>query len=229
MQKQAVNIRPATIPPDPKSLHSSLEISAAMPFGRLCFYTRETFSRLLMYLPPTSPPRETPSKIAQYERSGVVSCHLGVADQLQSLPPGIDSSAMINIGTRPECLVENVQRFRPFLPDRCGFFGPENLKIVGSYPFDAGGFADLWMGERNDGAIVAIKSLRCYSSLSCLPAYVVSDERSHNPFPLINIISRSCTRKHRHTVSSTTMTTLLSHSLGFIQPLNTPSLSFLSL
>ena len=155
--------------------HPPLEIVAAMPFDCLCFYTRETFSRLLACLPPTSRLRETPSKRAQCEWSNVVSCHLGIADQLQSLPPGIDLSSMINPGSRPECPVEAVEHFRPFLQDGWMWVfwtgGPEDC---GAISVRCRWFADLWMGERTDGAIVAIKSLRYYSFSSCLPTYLVS-------------------------------------------------------
>lgn len=59
------------------------------------------------------------------------------------------------------------------LPPNCRRLGQEDLKIVGTRPIDAGGFADVWVGEM-DGRAVAVKSYRCYASANCTPTYKVS-------------------------------------------------------
>ena len=94
----------------------------------------------------------------------------------QSLPPEIDLSPMNNPGTQPENLIDAVRNLQPFLPSGCELLGQGDLKITCSYPIDAGGFADVWLGEMNDGMTVAIKSHRYYSSSSCLSVYLVSTE-----------------------------------------------------
>ena len=102
------------------------------------------------------------------------SCTVDTLDHSLSLPPEIDLSPMNNPGTPPEHLVDAVRNLGPFLPAGCELLGQGDLKIIGSCPIDAGGFADIWVGERDDGTKVAIKSYRYYSSSSCLPIYLVS-------------------------------------------------------
>jgi len=81
---------------------------------------------------------------------------------------------MTDPSTPPEHLIDAVRNLKPFLPIGYGMLGQGDLKILGSYPVDASGFADVWIGELNDGTAVAIKSLRYYSSSSRLPVYLVS-------------------------------------------------------
>lgn len=95
----------------------------------------------------------------------------------------------------PEHLVGAVHNLKPFLPSGCEILGHGDLKITGSRPVDAGGFADIWVGERDDGTKVAIKSHRCYSSSSCSPIYSVSVERYRNEFCLFKVTGRGCTTK----------------------------------
>jgi len=103
-------------------------------------------------------------------------------DHSLSLPPEINFSLANNTGTPPEHLVDAVRNLRPFLPIGCELLGEGDLKFVGSTPIDAGGFADVWVGERGDGTKAAIKSYRYYSSSSCLPTYLVSVECYRNVF-----------------------------------------------
>ena len=141
----------------------------------LPFYARSTVSRFPLY--PRSPfhPRGTPpSRGGQHERCGF-SCVADTPDQ--SLLPEIDLSPMNNPGTSPENLIDAVRNLKPFLPSGYELLEQGDLKITGSYPIDAGGFADAWVGEMNDGTTVVIKSHRYYSSSSCLPVYLVSTEQ----------------------------------------------------
>jgi hypothetical protein len=73
--------------------------------------------------------------------------------------PLIDYFPTTDIGT----LVNMAGRLRPSLPGDCPWFGQEDLKVVGAHPIDAGGFADVWVGEMGDRK-VAIKSYRCHAS-----------------------------------------------------------------
>ena len=99
---------------------------------------------------------------------------ISMPDELQSLPPGIDLSPIYNPVTSSQLLVDTVQRSEPFLPAGCELLREEDVEVIGPYPIDAGGHADVWVGRRNDGTMVAIKSHRCYSSSSCLPVFLVS-------------------------------------------------------
>lgn len=84
---------------------------------------------------------------------------------------------MTNLGVLPEELVDAVRGLKQLLPIGCELFGEGDLKLVGSRPIDVGGFADVWVGERNDSTVVAVKSRRYYSSSSYLPVYSVSHRR----------------------------------------------------
>jgi len=146
-----------------------------MPSKNLPLYARDTFSRLLLYIRLSFHSRQTsPSRSTQREWCSVPSCAVDTPDQSQSLPPEIDLSPFTDPGTPPEHLVDAVRRLEPSLPIGCELLGHGDLKIVGSHPIDAGRFADVWVGEMNDGTTVAIKSLRYYSSSSCLPICLVS-------------------------------------------------------
>ena len=45
------------------------------------------------------------------------------------------------------------------------------MKVDGTRPIDAGGFADLWVGEMGDRK-VAVKSYRCYTSADSMTAHI---------------------------------------------------------
>lgn len=190
--------------------------------------SRDSFSRLLMYLCLLVHPQEpSPSGAVQDEPRGIVSHPAGVLDHSLSLPPEVDLSSITNPGTPPEHLVVAVRNLRPLLPIGCELFGQDDLSIIGSYPIDAGGFADVWMGKMNDGTTVAIKLYRHYSSSSCLSIYMVSAKR-YRVFYLLMVTRSGCTRKRWYAVASATAARVLSHSWGFIQPRNTRSPSFSS-
>ena len=132
------------------------------------------FCRALNYICRLFHPHETlPLGRVQNEGSEMQLCLAEEPVQLESLPPCIDLSTIANPTAQPEDLVDAVHDLKPFLSAGCEFLGQGDLKIVGTCPIDAGGFADVWMGERNDGTVVAIKSHRHHSSSSCLPIYSV--------------------------------------------------------
>lgn len=154
-----------------------------MPSKHLPSHAGGTFSRLLVHLRLLFHPQGTsPPRGAQHEWCDEPSCTTCLPDQSQSLPPEINLSPMINPGAPPEHLVNAVEDLKSFLPVGCDLLGQGDLKIIGSRPIDAGGFADVWLGEMNDGTVVAIKSHRYYSSSSCLPMYLVSGEYRHDVF-----------------------------------------------
>jgi len=171
-------------------------ISVEMPSKYPPFHARDIFPRLLMYLRLLFHPQGTPPfRDAQHDRCGMTSRAVDPLGHLLSLLSEIDLSSLSDPGTPPEHLVDAVRNLGPFLPTGCELLGQGDLKIVGSTPVDAGGFADIWAGERDDGTKVAIKSYRYYSSSSCLPTYLVSVERHRNVFCLLKVTRRGCSRK----------------------------------
>jgi hypothetical protein len=209
---------------------SYLTILAAMATKHFLLYVGDAFTRLLVHLRLLFHPQGAPpSRGTQYDWCGMPSRTVDALGHWLSLPPEIDLSPMNSPGTPPERLVEAVRNLGPFLSVGCEMLGQGDLKIVGSRPVDAGGFADIWIGERDDGTKVAIKSYRYYSSSSCLPIYLVSVERHRNVFCLLKVIRRGCTGKQRHAAVSTTTAIFLYRSLGFTPLVNTRSLSFSSL
>ena len=168
-----------------------------MPSKHLPFHIREAFPRLLLHLRLSFHPQRIPPLTgAQHERCDVPSHAADILDHSLSLPSEVDLSSMNNSGIPPKHLVDTVHSLGPFLPIDCELLGQGDLKIIGSHPIDAGGFADIWVGERCDGTKVAIKSHRHYSSSSCLPVYLVSAKCSHNGPCSLNLPHRGCTRKH---------------------------------
>ena len=201
-----------------------------MPIKHLRLRAGDTFPRLLIYLRLLFYPKgNPPSGGAQHGWYGVPSCAIGALDQLPLHPPEIDLSPMNDPGTPPEHLVDVVRNLRPFLPIGCELLGQGDLKIIGLSPVDAGGFADTWVGERDDGTKVAIKSYRYYSSLGCLPIYLVGLKCNRSTFCPLSVTLRGCTKKHRRAVVSITIAMFLYHSLGSIPLANTRSLSSLTL
>ena len=158
-----------------------------IPFFHLLSYPRR-----LLHPHKVPPPRNA----RHSEGSEIHSSLAETPDQSEPLPLEIGLSPLACPSALPEHLVDAVRRLKPFLPIRCEVLGQGDVKIIGSHPIDAGGFADVWRGERNDGTTVAIKSLRHYSSSSCLPVYSVSDQ-----YPLTRVLcslkvsGRGCTMK----------------------------------
>ena len=77
-------------------------------------------------------------------------------------------------------LVDPVGLLWSFLPPGCRRLGQQDLNIVGTYPIDAGGFADVWAGEMGDQR-VAIKSYRHCESTGCALVCMVSHRSSIIP------------------------------------------------
>ena len=155
----------------------SKQILPKRSFVPIPSYARGIISRLLPCLRPLSHSHKTsPFRGTRHYWFSMPSCTVDALDQSLSLPREIDLSPMNSPNAPPEYLVDAVRNLGQLLPIECELFGQGDLKIVGSYPISAGGFADVWVGERDDGTMVAIKSYRYYSSLSCLPVYLVSAE-----------------------------------------------------
>ena len=89
-------------------------------------------------------------------------------DKPESPPPDIDCPPTMGRNV----LIDLAGRLRLSLPPSSRWFGPGDLRVIVTRLVDAGGFADLWVGEMV-GRKVAIKSYRCYLSGSCMPIYKV--------------------------------------------------------
>jgi len=109
----------------------------------------------------------------QLEGGDILSHDIPPSDKSESLTLEVDHSPS---PTDPGTLVNLAGRLRLSLPPSYRWFGPDDLKVIGAGPFDAGGFADLWVGEMDDRK-VAVKSYRCYRSANCTPTYNVSSPR----------------------------------------------------
>ena len=83
-------------------------------------------------------------------------------------PLEINHSLTTNLDT----LINLAGRLRPFLLSSSRWFGQEDLKVVGTFPIGAGGFADVWDGKVGDRR-VAVKSYRSYTSADCMLTYKV--------------------------------------------------------
>ena len=134
------------------------------------------FLRFLRYPRRLSLPHGPPSSGGVRHGWRDVPCTPGSLDHSQLLLTEINLSSLSSPGTPQERLVAAVRDLKPFLPSGCEVLGEGDLQIPDSYPASGGGFADVWLGEMKDGTRVAIKSQRCYSSSSCLPAFLVSGE-----------------------------------------------------
>lgn len=91
-----------------------------------------------------------------------------------SLPPSPTSPThpfptTIERGSKRYC--DLAQRLHKHLPPTLNWLGPEDVQLVGATPFSSGGSSDVWEGSSKH-ALVAVKSLRCYSSSKSGPAEV---------------------------------------------------------
>jgi len=66
---------------------------------------------------------------------------------------------------------EIAQPLRPLLPAACNRLEPDDVLIIDTSPFSSGSFSDVWQGSLQ-GQLVAVKSLRLYSSPEFDPAEV---------------------------------------------------------
>jgi len=90
-------------------------------------------------------------------------------DQSEASALGADHPITADLGI----FVNLAGRLRQSLPSSYLWLGEGDLKVVGTRPIDAGGFADIWVGEVR-GRKVAVKSYRCYLSANCTLIYEVS-------------------------------------------------------
>ena len=187
--------------------------------GRL----RDNFSRLLEYLHLLFHPHGTPHPrgVRCNERCDVSPRDISVPGQLQALPPVLDSSPTNNSDyTSHHYPVGDVQSPKLSSSKLCESFGQKDLGIVGSCPIDAGGSADVWLGERN-GETVAIKSYRHNASSDRFIVYLVSGECRHNTPRPLNVTGRGTTRRPQHIATSTAATRTSYASLAYIRLQNT--------
>ena len=106
--------------------------------------------------------------------NNVLSDNTCPRDQPEPSPPvEIAHSLTTDLST----LVNLAGRVRPPPGSRYRWLVQKDVKIVGTHPVDAGGFADIWVGEIDDRK-VAVKSYRCYATADHLPTYNV---RSSHP------------------------------------------------
>jgi hypothetical protein len=167
-----------------------------MPFKTLPLRAGDAFLRLLLY--PALFFRGQGASHSRDTHHGLYrmpSLSVDSLDHSLSLLPEVDLSPMNDPSTPSEDLVDAVHNLKPFLPSGCEIMGQGDLKIAGSGPINAGGFADIWVGKRDDGTKVAIKSYRHYSSSSSLPIYLVSVEHDRNAFCLLMAPGRGYTGK----------------------------------
>ena len=120
-------------------------------------------------LSPLSAP-QAPSRGVQLDGGDILSHVIHSHGQPKSSPLGIEHSFTIvsDLGA----LVKLAGRLQPFLPPSFRWLGQEDVKVIGTRPIDAGGFADIWVGEV-DNRKVAVKSYRCYASADYVPTYKV--------------------------------------------------------
>ncbi|KAF9654070.1 kinase-like protein [Thelephora ganbajun] len=90
------------------------------------------------------------------------------------------------------------QRLRRLLPLTFVWLGLGDIQFIATTPFSSGGFSEVWQGSLQ-GSLVAVKSLRCYSSLEFNPAEIglrflkevwASSQLSHpNIVPFLGVYS----------------------------------------
>ena len=130
----------------------------------------------------SSPALRTPPTDVQPDLDGVFLHNIHHHGQV---PLEADHSLITDLGR----LVHLAGRLRPSLPPGCRWLGQEDVRVTGTRPIDAGGFANVWVGEMDD-LKVAVKSYRCYASTDHMPTYSVS-------YPQPSCILRSPTTSHR--------------------------------
>ena len=140
---------------------------AVLPSKRSPFHPNVSFSRLLISL------RLLFRLKTQLESPDVSSRTANAPDQLESFPPEVDRPLPIDPGAVCDHLVDLMCHLQSLLPGSCEWLEQGALELVGEYPVDAGGVADVWVGRMSDRK-VAIKAYRCYSSSNYLSTYVVS-------------------------------------------------------
>lgn len=94
------------------------------------------------------------------------------------------------------------QSLRSSLPPSCNWLTLEDIKVVGVRPIDAGGSADVWMGEMGDRT-VALKSYRCYLSSDLAPITEVRCSNSLSRVHCLRNPRRGFTMKFIHSTSFT--------------------------
>ena len=111
-----------------------------------------------------------PRRVLQLEGGDFLSHTAHAQNQSESIPLETDRF----LTTDRNELVNLAGRLRPFLPAKYYWLGQDDLKVVGTHPVDAGGFADVWVGKMGDRRI-AIKSYRWSASADHVQIYEASN------------------------------------------------------
>ena len=163
-----------------------------------------------------------PPQGAQAEGGNVMSWGAHLYDLIVSSPLTTGHSLTTDL----DALVDLASRLSSSLPTNCQRLGQHDLKVVGTHPIDAGGFADVWPGEMG-GRKVAVKSYRCYLSTDSASTHIeVSHTSPDVCYAHQQPINRDFTMKRWYTLVSLARTWY--HSSGFIPLESTHSLSSLN-
>ncbi|KAF9647760.1 kinase-like protein [Thelephora ganbajun] len=117
-----------------------------------------------------------PSRTNEWTTSPQADHGIGVPLLTADGPNKLESSELdLPLPVDPEALREHhldlVLHLQGLFSTSCKWLEQGDIKIVGGFPVDAGGYANVWAGTMDDRK-VAIKSYRCYLPLDPLPNYV---------------------------------------------------------
>ena len=107
------------------------------------------------------------SRLFPRRRTAIAQCNT-VSPPLSSTSSTFPSGAIRNDSQSYYDLTKRLQKLSP--PD-LNWLGSDDVQIIDTAPFAAGGFSDVWKGTFK-GRPVAVKSLRCYSSPEFVPAEI---------------------------------------------------------
>jgi len=128
----------------------------------------DSYSRFRWLPSPPSALHTSPTDV-QMERGEIHSHDVHPHDRSDPSPP----EASRTVATEVDALVDPISRLQPSLSPIYRRLGQGDLGVVGTRPIDAGGFADVWIGDMDDRR-VAVKSYRCYGSADYPSIYKAS-------------------------------------------------------
>ena len=94
-------------------------------------------------------------------------------------PASTDSAVVSSYPTPPSNVIQHehqayyhlAQRLQQLSPPGCNWLGPDDVQIIDTAPNSSGSISEIWRGSMK-GLVIAVKSLRCYSSPEFDPAEV---------------------------------------------------------